>query len=60
MLEVLGGCHHRHLIDGAVREQFGGDAQGERGLTCTRGRHRQEVLGRGDEILRQRASLPGT
>ena len=57
-LEVFGGHHDGHLVDGALGEQFGRDAQGERRLAGTGRRDSQEVTRFGSQVFHQRPSLP--
>ena len=58
-LEVLGRRDHGDRLDGAVGEQFGRDAQGERGLAGAGRRDREEVLVAAAQVLHQRPPLPG-
>ena len=58
-LQVLGRCHDGDRLHGAAGQQLAGDAQGEGGLTGTRGRDRQEIAGVAPQVGHQRSALPG-
>ena len=58
LLQVLGGRDHGDRFDRAVRQQLGGDAQGERRLACAGGGHREKVVRAAPKIFDESLALP--
>ena len=57
---MFGRNHDGDPLDGAVGEQFSGDAQGKRSLTCARSGDRKEIARLGAKKPHQCPTLPAS